>query len=93
MRHYYIYYRIVPAQADAVAAAVQGIFRQLEIELGIHGRLLNKRDEPNLWMEIYEGIAGSEEFEAALSAAEIQCGIAGVLSPDEKRHIECFEEN
>jgi hypothetical protein len=53
MRHYYIYYRIVPDQADTIAAAIQVIQQQLETSLGIRGRLLKKRDEPNLWMEIY----------------------------------------
>ncbi len=93
MRHYYIYYRIPLDQAANIAAAIQVLQQQLEAKLGIRGRLLKKRDEPNLWMEIYEGISESREFEAALSAAEMQTGIAGLLSPGEKRHIECFEEN
>ena len=92
MRHYYIYYRFSPDQADAIAAAVQSIQQQLKAKLGISGRLLKKRDEPNLLMEIYEGILESREFEEALRAAEIQSGIAGLLSPDEKRHVECFED-
>ena len=92
MRHYYIYYRIAPAQAAAIAAAVQGIQQQLESKLGICGRLLKKHDEPDLWMEIYEGVAESVEFEAALHAAEMQSGITGLLSTGETRHIECFED-
>lgn len=92
MRHYYIYYRIAPAQASATGAAVQFMQKQIAAQLKIHGRLLKKRDEPNLWMEIYEDISDSAEFEAALSAAENQSGIAGLLSPGDKRHIECFED-
>jgi len=92
MRHYYIYYRIAPAQAKLIAGAVRLIQQQLAAQLDIHGRLLTKCDEPNLWMEIYEGITASVEFETALLAAEIQSGIAGLLGPDETRHIECFEE-
>lgn len=92
MRHYYIYYRIAPAQAANITAAVQCMQQRLAIVCGIRGRLLKKRDEQNLWMEIYENIADSQEFEAALRAAEIQCGIAGLLSPGEIRHVECFED-
>lgn len=92
MRHYYIYYRIAPDQAADIAAAIQIIRQQLRKTLGINGRLLKKRDEANLWMEIYEDILDSGEFEAALSAAETQSGIAGLLSPGETRHIECFED-
>lgn len=92
MRHYYVYYRIAPEQAAAVAVAVQVMQQQLDAKLGIRGRLLKKYDEPNLWMEIYEDIFASQEFEAALCAAEVHSGIADLLNPGEKRHWECFED-
>ena len=92
MHHYYIYYRIAAEQAPHVTIAVQAIQSQIETRHGIRGRLLKKRNEPNLWMEVYENVPENVAFEGALTAAVLQSGIADFLSPDETRHVECFED-
>ena len=91
MYHYYIYFRIAPEHATEIKAAVQQLQSVIHAQLGISGRLLTKCDEPNTWMEVYENIAETFVFEAALRLAEEQSGIAKLLSLGETRHLECFK--
>lgn len=91
MLHYYIYFRIPAERADAIDSAIQRMQQTIQAQLGITGRLLKKRDEPNLWMEIYENLPEDSGFEAVLTLAEEQSGIAVLLGPEGQRHIECFK--
>lgn len=91
MHHYYIYFRIAPEHAAEIKAAVHQLQSVINAQLGITGRLLFKRDEPNTWMEVYENIAESSKFEAVLRLAEEQTGIAKLLGSGETRHLECFK--
>ena len=45
-----------PAAGEA-RVRVDKLFDRLQQRCGVRGRLLTKRDEPNLWMEVYEGVA------------------------------------
>ena len=89
MLNYYIYYRVPPEHSAAAKAAVQQIQDEIATRCDITGRLLTKRDEPNLWMEIYEQVS-SAAFEEALALAENKAGIAALLGGDGTRHRECF---
>lgn len=91
MLHYYIYFRIPAERATDIANAIQRMQQIIQAQLGITGRLLKKRDEPNLWMEIYENLPEDSGFEAVLTLAEEQSGIAVLLGPEGQRHIECFK--
>lgn len=91
MLNYYIYYRVDPGRLLEADAAVKQIQFELETQLGIAGRLLKKRDEPLLWMEIYENIASDEAFEAALKKAELKAKIMDFVQGDGQRHLECFQ--
>ncbi len=59
-------------------------------ETGIEGRVLKKRNEPLLWMEIYENVEDDAKFEWALAEAAAASGIARLLQDGSSRHIECF---
>lgn len=89
MLHYYIYYRVQPEHRAAVDTAVKQIQTDIAANCGVNGRLLKKRDEPNLWMEIYEYVS-STAFEEVLALAENKAGIAALLGGDGLRHRECF---
>ncbi len=91
MYHYYIYFRIPSERASDIEVAIQRIQFAVKAQLGVSGRLLKKRNEPNLWMEVYENLPEKSGFEDALRLAEDQTGIAALLEVGEKRHIECFE--
>lgn len=91
MLHYYIYFRMSVERTAEIANAVQHIQKTIQSRLGISGRLLKKRDEPNLWMEVYENLPEHTDFEAVLKLAEEHSGIVALLGPQGKRHIECFK--
>jgi len=92
MFHYYIYYRINPEHSMEADAAVRQIQFEVEAELGTQGRRLSKREEPMLWMEIYENVVSTPTFESALDRAVDRSGLLQWLAASERRHVECFED-
>ena len=88
---YYIYYRVDPAQAEAAELRIKQLLAAVEKATGTAGRRMTKRGEPNLWMEVYEGVADEAQLELELAAAANQCQVAAFLQPGTGRHIECFE--
>lgn len=89
---YYIYYRVDAVQAGACAQAVQKLLAAVHARTGIHGRVLKKRNEPLLWMEIYEPVADEAKFEWELAEAVAASEISALLQEGSARHTECFAE-
>ncbi|MFN7085516.1 MAG: DUF4936 family protein [Burkholderiales bacterium] len=87
---YYIYYRVAADKAEACEAKIRELLATVEEATGISGKLLKKREEPLLWMEIYENVAHAEPFEATLARAAIRLGVQDFLQPDSGRRVECF---
>lgn len=92
MFHYYVYYRIDPERTLEADAAVRQTQFEVEAEVGTPGRWLRKRDEPLLWMEIYENVASAADFEAALARAVKKSGVLQCMADGSQRHVECFED-
>ena len=88
--YYYVYYRVTQPQKAGVA--VRGMQSELLVRSGVRGRLLSKRDEPGLWMEVYEGVNDAPAFEAELDSLIAAMKLEGFLAPGSRRHTECFEE-
>ena len=88
---YYIYYRV--AQPEQAKTRVRNIQAALKSQTGIDGRLLEKRDDPATWMEIYEGVSDADAFEQCLAAAVLESGFTAVLATGSARHLECFEDS
>ncbi|HKQ23810.1 MAG TPA: DUF4936 family protein [Burkholderiales bacterium] len=87
---YYIYYRVTqPQRAGIVVRSMQS---QLLARCGVHGRLLTKRDEPKLWMEVYEGVNDAPVFEAELDRLIGEMNVEVFLEPGSRRCTECFKE-
>jgi hypothetical protein len=86
---YYIYYRV--AQPAEALALVQELQAELKSGLGVAGRWLRKRDDPSVWMEIYEDVEDAVAFEERLAAAVQRVDFAVVLNTGASRHMECFE--
>ena len=89
---YYIYYRVQPEKAAACEPVVRELLASVRTATGITGRLLKKRGEPNLWMEVYEGVKDDAKFEWELADAAGRLKIQDFLLPGSGRYVECFEE-
>lgn len=87
---YYIYYRVDPARAAELEPRVRAMQASLDCKIGVAGRLLKKRDEPQVWMEIYEEVEDATAFERALAEAVERERLADFLQPGSGRSSECF---
>ena len=88
---YYIYYRIEPAQTDKAGRRIDRLLTAVKQATGIAGRLMKKRGEPNLWMEVYENVTDEAKFEWALAEAVSNLKATEFLQPGGGRQVECFE--
>ena len=88
--HYYVYYRVLPTHPAAAKAALARILTQLEERTGVTGRLLQRQDEPLLWMEIYEGVRDAHGFERVLSKLLAAADFTALLAPGSARKTERF---
>jgi hypothetical protein len=89
---FYVYYRVDPVAADAARARVDALFDRLEQRCGVRGRLLTKRGEPHLWMEVYEGVSDAAGFESTLEAEAAGLGLDALLRAGNRRTVEAFED-
>lgn len=90
---YYIYYRVQPEKAAGCEPAIRNVLAAVRAATGVTGRLMKKRGEGNLWMEVYEGVTDDAKFEWELTDAAGRLGIQSFLLPGSGRHVECFEES
>lgn len=87
---YYIYYRVDPARAAVAEARVRELQTALDCRTGVAGRLLKKRGEPHLWMEVYEEVEDPARFEETLAQLVEEKGLRALLAPGAERRVECF---
>ena len=85
---YYIYYRAAASDGERLHATVVRMQASLRSATGISGRLLRRRDDPRTWMEIYEDVQDTVQFETALAGAANVCGLNALL--ESPRVIERF---
>ena len=88
---YYIYYKVVPAQAESCELRVLELFTLIKQGTAVAGRLLKKRSEPTLWMEVYENVRDDAKFELELEQAATQLKLAECLQEGSARRVEVFE--
>jgi hypothetical protein len=87
---YYVYYRVAPGIGASARDRVRAAQADITAATSVANRLLTKRDEPDLWMEVYEGVADAGSFEHALAAAVDKHGLDRILRSGTVRKIECF---
>lgn len=73
--NYYVYYKLVPARAEGMRVAIEGLFAKVEREFGVRGRWMRRRDDPATYMEVYEGVADAAAFEALLEREAAPLGL------------------
>jgi hypothetical protein len=88
---YFIYYRVAPGGEPLARERVDRLQAKLAAAIGVRGRVMTKRGEPNLWMEVYEAVSDAARFEHALHDAVRELEIVELLAPGSLRHVECFE--
>ena len=88
---YYIYYRVAAPHAKECEARVLDLFSVLKQSTAVGGRLLRKRSEPLLWMEVYDNVRDDAKFELELKQAETQLELSKYLQEGSNRRSECFE--
>jgi hypothetical protein len=88
---YYVYYRVDGKRAAEAEQAVLQLLDAVKQATGAAGRLLKKRAEPTLWMEIYENVRDDAKFESELAAAVARLKPDAFLQPEATRRVECFE--
>lgn len=66
---YYVYYKIDPAQVEALRAMVDALFSEVRSATGVQGQWQRRRDDPSTFMEIYADVPSDCDFDAALQAA------------------------
>ena len=88
---YYIYYKVAPERVQACESRVLELFSTVKQATTIAGRLLKKRSEPTLWMEVYENVRDDAKFELELEQATSQLKLTECLQEGSSRRAECFE--
>jgi hypothetical protein len=88
VRHLFVYYRIDPTQAAAAARAVDALLVQLAPYCDTPPRRLARCDEPELWMEVYEGIVDFASFARQLDEAVRVLDCHRFIEGE--RHLESF---
>lgn len=88
---YYVYYRVDGKRAVEAEQAVLQLLDAVKQATGVAGRLLRKRTEPTLWMEVYENVRDDAKFESGLAAAVARLKADTFLQAGATRRVECFE--
>lgn len=90
---YYVYYRIAPAADARALDAVRKAQMEVAAATGAAARLLFRHNEPDLWMEVYECVTDTGDFERALASAVERHQLPNWLAAGANRKIEIFVES
>lgn len=85
--NYFVWYRVQHDDLDT-ETAIRSMMSRLACRSGVGGRLLKKREEAGLWMEIYLDVADAVSFERLLQQAVDEYDVEMFI--DGKRCTECF---
>ncbi len=88
---FYIYYKVDLARSSEAQQRSREFIAAVQNATQISGKLMKKRGEPALWMEVYEDIADAAGFETTLKQIAQNINVDEFLQSPAKRHIECFE--
>ena len=84
---YCVWYRVTDDGPDT-ETVLRSMMARLACRTGVAGRLMKKRDEPRLWMEVYEDVTDPAAFEARLAQAADEYDVDMLLA--DARRVECF---
>jgi hypothetical protein len=81
-----------PGKAGACEPRVRELIKLVKKVTGVEGRLMVKRGEANLWMEVYENVPDESRFEWELAEAAGKLKVQDFLQQGSTRHVECFRD-
>lgn len=84
---YCIWYRVTDDGPEA-EAALRGMMARLACRTGVRGQLMKKRDEPRLWLELYQGVVDADAFETQLTEVAATYDVDMFVA--DARRVECF---
>jgi len=73
-----------------VRRTIAAVLARVEERIGVTGRLLQRQDEPLLWMEVYENVRDPARFEVMLGDLLDTHRFSQFLAPGSTRRIERF---
>jgi hypothetical protein len=73
--NYYVYYKVDAARISALRSEIDILFKKMQLETGVRGRLMHRRDQPLTYMEVYEGVKDEQAFEAVLARETAKLGL------------------
>ncbi len=88
--HYYVYYRVDPAHSEFAAEVVQSFQEDIFRRTRVRGRRLHRRDDPLLWMEVYEKVPATVDLSAVLANPPAE--VLALLARGASRATECFAD-
>jgi uncharacterized small protein (DUF1192 family) len=86
----YSYYRADPARREALRSAVEALFHAVAQTHGIQGRWMHRKDDPETFMEVYDGSADLEALVAFIRQECERTGFRQLLADAGARHDEIF---
>ena len=66
------------------------LFAQLRIQTGVSGRLARRRDDPTMWMEVYEKVKEGGQFEQVLISNAALQDLEKLVATGSSRKTEIF---
>jgi hypothetical protein len=88
--NFYVWYRVEQDDPET-ETAVRSMMARLACRNGVAGRLLKKRDEPRLWMEVYVDVADPDGFERLMTQKVDEFDLGMFI--DGARRVEAFRED
>jgi len=73
--NYYVYYRVELTRLEHFRSEVEILFKTIEGKTGVRGRWMHRRDDPETYMEVYEGVKDEPAFEALLARESSSLGL------------------
>jgi hypothetical protein len=93
MQHWFVYYKVEASAVHGLEPRLRRMQQEAAADSGARPRLMRRTDgEGNAatLLEVYDGIADADAFQAALEAAVIRAGLPSSLLA--QRRTERFEE-
>ncbi|MFM9971505.1 MAG: DUF4936 family protein [Burkholderiales bacterium] len=84
----YIYYKVAPQVEADVRIAAQKLIEAIKESTGVEGHLLCRRDKPETWMEVYDGVTDPEAFLTRLDLELEKLRFVELLGADSRRMTE-----